>query len=101
MKEGAVPVLQLDSGTNLNCTKGNGELPEHLQSSKLPLKGAVQFLSYDPMPEGYDIIIVSNLYRSAVKELGGDTSRLATVDGVVYQSESDMRPCGCLSLAVG
>jgi len=36
-----------------------------------------------------------------VKELGGDTSKLATIDGAVYNSEANPRPVGCLSLAVG
>ena len=100
LKEGATPLFCLAPGTNLNAVKVNAELPVHLQGSGLPLKGGVKFVSHDPIPDG-DIVIVSNLYRSAVKELGNDTSRLATVDGVVYKSESDMRPCGCLGLAVG
>ena len=50
---------------------------------------------------GPDIVVVSNMYRSAVKELGGSTSKLATVSGTVYSDESAVRPCGCLRLAVG
>lgn len=101
LKEGATPLLKLASGKNLNAVKSNADLPEHLVNSELPLKGGVIFTSYDEIPNDYDIVIVSNLFRSAVKELGGDTSKLATVDGVVYQSEIDMRPCGCINLAVG
>ncbi len=100
LKEGAKPVLSLEEGKNLNCIKQNAALPSHLSGSVLPLKGGVEFVSHDEIPEG-DIVIVSNLFRSAVKELGGSTTRLATVEGVVYQSEEDMRPCGCLGLAVG
>ena len=101
LKEGAAPILQLPPGINLNAVKGNSELPEHLRETEIPLKGGVRFLSYDSIPEGYDIVIVSNLYRSAVKELGHDTSKLATVNGLVYMSETEMRPCGCTALAVG
>lgn len=101
LKEGAQLLLRLEAGTNLNASKGNAELPKHLEESNLPLKGRVIFLEHDPVPSGYEIVVVSNLYRSAVKELGGDTSALATVDGVVYKFEFDLRPCGCLNLAVG
>jgi len=98
--EGQVPVETIEAGTNLNCVKGNAQLT---QKYNLPFKvnGAIVFISHDLLPEGYDLYVVSNLYRSAVKELGGDTSKLATVDGVVYQSVDNPRPCGCLGLAIG
>lgn len=38
----------------------------------------------DPIPEGYDIIIVSALYVSAARAMGWDTSRLYTVADPVY-----------------
>lgn len=97
---GQAPVYFIEAGTNLNATKGNAQLTKEYD---LPFKvnGAVEFISYDPLPEGYDLYIVSNLYRSAVKELGGDTSKLATVDGVVYSDSDNPRPCGCLGLAIG
>ncbi len=41
------------------------------------------------------------LYRRAVEALGGDTSRLATVDSTVYASEDGKQPVGCLHLAIG
>ncbi len=100
-KTGAKPLLVIPAGRDLNAAKGHSKLRAGLINSELPLKGAVTFLSHDPVPTDYDLVIVSNLYRSAVKELGGDTSRLATVDGVVYASEVGLRPCGCLALAVG
>jgi len=97
---GQEPVYTIEAGTNLNAIKGNAQLTKEYD---LPFKvnGAVEFISYDPLPEGYDLYIVSNLYRSAVKELGGDTSKLATVDGVVYSDSDNPRPCGCLGLAIG
>jgi hypothetical protein len=98
LKQGSTPLLVIEPGTNLNCVKGFAKTP--VLDTNIPIKGAVEFLSYDPIPSG-DIVVVSNLYRSAVKELGGDTSKLATVSGTVYSSEFDVRPCGCLELAVG
>jgi hypothetical protein len=102
LKEGATPIQVIPSGINLNATKGNGDLPPTLVEGPSFLKGAVRFTAADALPEGnYDIIVVSNLYRSACVELGLDTSKLATVDGVVYADESGTRPCGCTGLAVG
>ena len=43
----------------------------------------------------------AHLYRSAVRDLGGSSELLATVDGTVYESEEATRPCGCTGLAVG
>lgn len=105
LKEGALPLVVIPSGKNLNCVKSNSEAPsfkvEGLPSSSI--KGAVNFVSYEPLPAEAEgkVVIVSNLYRSAVKELGGDTSLFATVDGVVYLSAEDKKPCGCLGLAIG
>lgn len=97
--DGEMPQTIIAAGTNLNCVKENLPAPEG--NFGFNVKGAVVFTSYDPLPEGYDYYIVSNLFRSAVKELGGDTSRLATVDGVVYSDVDNPRPCGCLGLAIG
>lgn len=102
LKEGAQPVAVIPAGTNLNAVKANADIPDALKSSfPFLVKGAVEFISHDPIPGNTEIVVVSNLYRSAVKELGGDTSRLATVDGTVYDSEEAIRPCGCLGLAIG
>jgi hypothetical protein len=38
----------------------------------------------DPLPEGYDIYIVSQLYVSAARACGMDTSKLYTVADPVY-----------------
>jgi hypothetical protein len=67
----------------------------------LPLTGALCFTACDPVPEGYKLVIVSKLHRAAVSELGGDTSRLATVNGLVFWSEEDIVPCGCTGLCCG
>ena len=94
------PVFEIEAGTNLNCVKVNAPLTG-VGDFPFPVKGAVSFSSYDPLPEGYDLYVVSNLYRSAVVELGGNTAKLATVDGVVYENRENPRPCGCLGLAIG
>jgi hypothetical protein len=95
---GAVPIMVIDKGNPLNAVKTN--LPAPSLETDLPLVGAVKFTGHDPVPAG-DVIIVSNLYRSAVLECGGDTSTLATVNGTVYSSLDDPKPCGCTGLAVG
>jgi len=103
IKEGAQPIKQIESQGTLTATKQNSELPEWVQGIgfDVPLKGAVKFTKVDPLPPGYDIYVVSNLYRSAMKELGYDTSRIATVCDAVYQDPDNPKPIGCLSLAVG
>jgi hypothetical protein len=101
INQDAKPVLSIDAGSNINATKGNAELPDKFKGKLLPLVGAVIFSEVDLLPHGYDLYIVSNLYRAACVELGLDTSSLATVNGVVYSNEGDMKPCGCTTLAVG
>lgn len=48
----------------------------------------------DPLPEGYDLYIVSALYASAVRAQGGDTSKLYTVADPVY-TEDGRTILGC------
>ena len=48
----------------------------------------------DPLPEGYDLYIVSALYASAVRQIGGDTSKLYTVADPVY-TEDGRTILGC------
>lgn len=98
LKEGAKPTLVIPAGRNLNAQRGNLPAPA---GAPPYIKGAVVFTGHDPIPEEGDIVVVSNLFRSAVRELGGDTSRLATVDGTVYADETAVRPIGCTALAVG
>ena len=96
---GVEPIYTVAKGVPVNCKTANAPTPV-IENCPVPVVGAVQFTSYDALPEGYDIYIVSNLYRSAVQALGGDTSKLATVTDTVY-SAGDIKPCGCLALAVG
>jgi hypothetical protein len=99
VKEGEKPFFTIQPGTNLNAQKGTKPAPSG--NFPFPVSGAVTFTGYDPLPEGYDLYIISNFYRSAVKELGGDTSKLGTVNGVVYADATNPRPCGCLEIAIG
>ena len=96
---GAEPIYTVAKGVPVNCKTANASTPI-IENCAVPVVGAVQFTSYDALPEGYDLYIVSNLYRSAVQALGGDTSKLATVTDTVYSSDN-IKPCGCLALAVG
>lgn len=43
--------------------------------------------SCDPIPEEYDVVIVSALYVSAARAMGLDTSRLYTVADPVYSPD--------------
>ena len=98
LSDGAVPILVIPpSGSLLNAKTQNAPTPD--TDYGIPIVGAVQFVTYDDTPEGYDLYIVSNLYRSAVQSLGGYTDNLATVSETVYST--DIKPVGCLCLAVG
>ena len=99
--KGAEPRLIIAPGVNLNVVKTNRDLDARFKLIDLPLVGAVDFTDADVLPEGYDLYVVSNLYRSACKELGRDTSKFATVNGAVHANETAIRPIGCVSLAVG
>lgn len=98
-KPDSSPIYTVPPGTNLNARKGNRPAPE--LNVPFEIRGAAIFESYDTIPEEFDLIIVSQLFRAAVIELGGDTSKLAVIDGAVYSDETAVRPCGCTALAVG
>lgn len=99
-KEGALPFSFFPPGQNLNAEKRNKPAPKGLVTT-IPVKGALEFISVDPLPNDYDLYIVSQLYRAAAKEVHGYTANLATIEGAVYENENSIRPCGCLSLSVG
>ena len=101
LKEGAVANFTIEAGTPLNALNAKTRVKE-LSDSCFPfLKGSLEFIEADPLPGNEEIVIVSNLYRSALKELGRDTSRVATVGGTVYTDINNPRPVGCLYLSVG
>jgi hypothetical protein len=98
LKAGEKPIYSLPAGVNLNCQKTNAPSPEG--DFPFMVRGGIVFTGYDPIPEDSDLVIVSNLYRSAVQSLGGDTSKLATIDSSVYE-DGNPRPVGCIGLAIG
>ena len=46
-----------------------------------------KIVGIDPLPEGYDIYVVSALYVSAARQMGYDTSKLYTVADPVYSED--------------
>lgn len=98
LKDGAKPVYTIAAGKPLNAVKVNKKFPDG--DFPFPVAGAVVFESADPIPDA-DVVICSNLYRAACVHLRRDTSRLATIDGAVYDSTDSPRPVGCLRLAIG
>ena len=98
LNENAIPLFKIPAGKALNAKTQVREL----DNSEFPfLKGAVEFVEADSLPGEDEIVIVSNLYRSALKDLGISTQRLATVGGTVYASVDNPRPVGCTYLSVG
>jgi len=97
---GALPFSVFPAGQNLSAQTIVTSAPTGIVSD-IPLSGVTQFISVDTLPEGYDLYIVSQLYRAAAKETHGYTANLCTVQGTVYENEEAVRPCGCLSLSVG
>ena len=96
---GANPIHVIPKGTPLNATKTNLPAPQGIDSP-VPLVGAVSFSGVDDIPDDYDLIVCSQLYRAACKEFGYTTAYLAVVDSVIYD-ENGIKPVGCLQLAVG
>ncbi|MDP1884389.1 MAG: hypothetical protein Q8L10_03380 [Candidatus Moranbacteria bacterium] len=77
----------------------NGMLSAKIEDSKEPsINGIPVFgkkvTGCDPIPEGYDVIIVSALYVSAARAMGLDTARLYTVANPVY-SQGGKSILGC------
>jgi hypothetical protein len=95
------PYYTIEPGTNLNAytTKLETNIDD-VVNVPFPCTGATVFTSYDPTPEAH-IVVCSQLYRSAVSSLNGNTSNLAIVSETVYLSATELRPIGCLSLAIG
>jgi hypothetical protein len=53
------------------------------------------FTGVDSLPDGFDIIIVSQLFVSGVVSQGGDTSKLFTVSDPVYSTDGKtIHGCG-------
>jgi hypothetical protein len=95
------PYYTIQPGTNLNAYTSKLETNiESIVNVPFPCTGATVFTSYDSIPDA-SIVVCSQLYRSAVSSLNGNTSNLAIVSETVYLSATELRPIGCLSLAIG
>lgn len=85
------------SGIVLNATKAESTINEELTAALgVKVKSTPKFVAYDPLPEG-DFFLVSRMYKQAVSELGGDTSKLLTVGETVFTPDKPS-PAGCCSL---
>lgn len=88
-----------DKATVVASIPSNGVLSAVIETvEREPINGipvyGKKIIGIDPLPEGYDIYIVSALYASAMRQLGGDTSKLYTVADPVY-SEDGRTILGC------
>lgn len=77
----------------------NGVISAVIETAEMePINGipvyGKKIAGIDPLPEGYDVYVVSALYASAMRQLGGDTSKLYTVADPVY-SEDGRTILGC------
>ena len=81
----------------------NGMLNAKIEAEELAPIGVIpifgkRITGCDPLPEGYDIYIVSALYASALKASGADTSKVYTVADPVM-TEDGQTFLGCRGLA--
>lgn len=72
---------------------------EEVNHPLLPLVKRARFTHVDPLPENFDLYIVSQMYRSAYVEMGISTDNLACVCDPVY--DTAIKPVGVLRLEVG
>ena len=78
-------VLSLPSNGMLNAKITSVDLPD---VDKIPCFGK-SFSGVDPLPEGYDIYIVSALYASAAARNNVDMSKVYTVADPVYTEDGN------------
>lgn len=83
-------VASIPSNGVLSAKIDTVELPD---IDGIPVYGK-SIVGCDPLPEGYDLYVVSALYASAVRAQGGDTSKLYTVADPVY-TEDGRTVLGC------
>lgn len=93
-KEGSMPYLYIPK---------DGMLMAYLGESSPSVKdvlfsGMKTFKAVDPLPGIFDFYVVSFQYLSACRELGMDTSKLAVINGGVYNTE--LKQVGCISLSI-
>ena len=91
---GGEVVLSIPSNGMLNAKIDVVEMP---QIGEIPIFGKT-ISGCDPLPEGYDMYIVSALYSSAILKTGVDVSKVYTVADPVM-SEDGQTFVGCRGLA--
>ena len=94
LKDGALPFLSIES---------NGILNAHIvwvrsgDINSIP-RYEMCATDIDPIPTGFDVVIVSNLYANIALSLGvNGLNKLYTIVMPVYST--DLKPVGCLGLA--
>lgn len=97
-------IRKYTGGEVVKSIPSNGMLNAKMVSEELkPLAGGIPvfgkaFNGVDPLPEGYDVYIVSALYSSAAQKAGMDCSKVYTVADPVM-SEDGNSFVGCRGLA--
>ena len=81
-----------DSPNIIRTIPSHGMLSSKVSSIDLdPIDGipvhGKKFTGVDSIPEGYDVVIVSQMFVSGVVSQGGDTSKLFTVSDPVYSTD--------------
>jgi hypothetical protein len=89
------PSIRKHTGGNIVLSlPSNGMLNAKISAVDLPAVDGIpcfgkSIVGLDPLPEGYDIYIVSALYSSAAQKAGVDTSRIYTVADPVYTEDGN------------
>jgi hypothetical protein len=76
-------VLSIPSNGVLSAKVSSVDLPS---IDGIPVHGKM-FTGVDSIPEGYDVVIVSQMFVSAVDSLGRNISNLYTVSDPVYSTD--------------
>lgn len=105
--EGAVfnPAIRKHTGGKIvKSIPSNGMLNAIISSVKVDVMDNIpvfdkQFTGVDPIPQGYDIYIVSALYASAAKKAGMDMSKIYTVADPVYTEDGNSF-LGCVGICL-
>jgi hypothetical protein len=76
-------VMSIPSNGVLSAKVSSVDLPS---IDGIPVHGKT-FTGVDSVPEGYDVVIVSQMFVSGVVSQGGNTSNLFTVSDPVYSTD--------------
>lgn len=82
---GGIVVMSIPSNGMLNAKINTQSFPS---IDGIPVYGKT-FTGVDPLPEGFDIYIVSALYSSAAQKAGVDMSKIYTVSDPVMSEDGN------------